>query len=135
MPLILRVARIAGFATLCAGLGVTAHADTFGGAHYERSTDTLVVTMHYRGTNPNHGFTLRWGRCRAPEADRPRASIAADVLDDQATDVEKQDYSVTARLSLADMPCRPARVTLRTAPRFFTVVWVPSAPAGSGGRR
>ena len=41
-----------------------ATADTFAAVRYDARDDTLVVTMQYRGTDPNHLFSLKWGRCK-----------------------------------------------------------------------
>ncbi len=122
-----RAARTAGLAIVAScGFAVAAHADAFGKVAYDPATDELVVTMHYRGTHPNHGFTLKWGRCRV--RDGRASTISVEVLDDHWQDAEKHDYVKTTRFSLADLACRPARVTLRTAPRYYTAVSVPAAP-------
>jgi hypothetical protein len=85
----------------------------------------LVVTMIYRGTNPNHNFSLKWGPCQTSDSgDLPGAT--AEVLDDQYEDAAEQDFTKTVRLKLTDMPCpRPASITLRTAPRFFYTLTIP----------
>ncbi len=71
---------------------------------YDRQTDRLVVTMIYRGTNPNHHFSLKWGPCQASQSGGlPGAT--AEVLDDQYDDAAEQDFTKTVRLSLAGMPC------------------------------
>jgi hypothetical protein len=100
-------------------------ADNFAKVRYEEQTDRLVVTMIYRGTNPNHKFTLKWGECQANQSGSlPGAT--AEVLDDQFDDMAQQDFTKTVRLSLAGMPCsRPASVTLRTAPRFYYTLTIP----------
>jgi hypothetical protein len=100
-------------------------ADNFAGVRYDRRTDRLIVTMIYRGTNPNHHFSLKWGPCQANQSgDLPGAT--AEVLDDQFNDAAEQDFTKTVRLSLAGMPCpRPASVSLRSAPRFFFTLTVP----------
>jgi hypothetical protein len=100
-------------------------ADNFAGVRYDRRTDRLIVTMNYRGTNPNHHFSLKWGPCQANQSgDLPGAT--AEVLDDQFNDAAEQDFTKTVRLSLAGMPCpRPASVSLRSAPRFFFTLTVP----------
>jgi hypothetical protein len=113
---------LAGVATL---LSPEAKADNFAKVRYDRQTDRLVVTMVYRGTNPNHHFSLKWGPCQANQSgDLPGAT--AEVLDDQFSDAAEQDFTKTVRLSLAGMPCpRPASVSLRTAPRFFYTLTIP----------
>jgi len=32
----------------------------------------------------------------------------------------------TTRFSLADLPCRPVKLTLRTAPRFYVTLQIPA---------
>lgn len=113
---------IAAAATL---ISLAARADNFANIRYSQQTDRLVVTMLYRGTNPNHNFSLKWGPCQASQSGGlPGAT--AEVLDDQYDDAAEQDFSKTVRFSLAGMPCpRPASVTLRTAPRFFYTLTIP----------
>jgi hypothetical protein len=106
-------------------LSPAARADNFGGVRYDRQRDQLVVTMIYRGTNPNHKFSLKWGECEANQTgDLP--GVTGEILDDQFIDPEEQDFRKTVRFSLAGLPCpRPASVTLRTAPRFFYTLTIP----------
>jgi hypothetical protein len=112
-------------AVAAAFFALAAHADNFGGVRYDRQRDQLVVTMLYRGTNPNHKFSLKWGECETKQAgDLP--GVTAEILDDQFIDPEEQDFRKTVRFSLAGLPCpRPASVTLRTAPRFFYTLTIP----------
>jgi hypothetical protein len=100
-------------------------ADNFAKVRYDRQTDRLVITMIYRGTNPNHNFSLKWGDCQANQSGNlPGAT--AEVLDDQYDDTAQQEFTKTVRLSLSGMPCpRPASVSLRTAPRFFYTLTIP----------
>lgn len=53
-------------------------------------------------------------------------AMAADVLDSQWQDEHFRPYEKTVRFSLAGIPCRPAKVTLRTAPRFIYTVLIPA---------
>lgn len=114
---------IAAAATL---ISLAAEADNFGNVRYDKQTDRLVVTMLYRGTNPNHHFSVKWGPCRANQSGGlPGAN--AQVLDDQFDDAAEQEFSKVVRFSLAGMPCqRPASVTLSTAPRFFYTLTIPN---------
>jgi hypothetical protein len=101
-----------------------ARADTFGNVYYDQTTDELVVTMAYRGTNPGHHFSLKWGECQTDESNMP--TVTAEVLDDQWKDVEREAYETTTRFSLSRLPCaRPLSVTLRTAPRFYYTITIP----------
>ena len=100
-------------------------ADNFARVRYDRSTDRLIVTMAYGGTNPNHHFSLKWGECQANQSGN-LPGVTAEVLDDQYDDVAEQEFTKTVRFKLAGMPCpRPASVTLRTAPRFFYTLTIP----------
>ena len=104
----------------------SACADNFGRVRYDKQTDRLVVTMIYRGSNPNHTFSLKWGECQSNQSGG-RPGVTVEVLDDQSDDQAQQDYKKTVRFSLAGLPCpRPAAVTLRTAPRFFHTLTIPS---------
>jgi len=103
-------------------------ADNFGAVRYDPARDQLVVTMVYRGTNPDHVFSLQWGQCnQRPGESRPEVSV--EILDSQWQDVARQNFKKTTRFDLSDIPCRPAKVTIRSAPRFFYTV---SIPAKSG---
>lgn len=104
-------------------LSAPARADNFAEVHYSARKDQLVVTIAYRGTNPDHTFSLKWGPCQELDGGR---EISAEVLDSQWQDVEQSDFRKTTRFSLANIPCRPAQVTLRSAPRFFTTLQIPA---------
>jgi len=105
---------------------VPVQADNFSRVYYDAATDQLVVTMRYSGTNPDHTFSLQWGQCKPPQGtDLPE--VAVDVLDSQARDAARQDFKTTTRFNLANLPCRPAKLTLRTAPRFYFTLVIPAA--------
>jgi hypothetical protein len=104
---------------------LNARADNFGRVRYDRQSDRLIVTMIYRGTNPNHNFSLKWGECQADQSGS-LPGVTVEVLDDQFADAAQQDYKKTVRFSLEGMPCpRPVAITLKTAPRFFYTLTVP----------
>jgi len=102
-----------------------ARAATFTNAYYDASTSEIVVTMLYSGTNPDHQFTVQWGTCRPLGSGGDQFQIAGDVQDSQWDDTAKTTYTKTVRLSVANLNCHPATVTLRTAPRFETTVQIP----------
>jgi hypothetical protein len=103
-------------------------ADNFVNVRYDGQTDELVVTMAYRGTNADHTFSLHWGQCRDSEQGKP-TEIVAEVLDDQWKDEARHSFKKTTRFGLAQLHCRPAKVTLRTAPRFYYTLLIPNASA------
>jgi hypothetical protein len=103
----------------------TAQADNFYKVYYDAGKDDLVVSITYRGTNPDHTFSLKWGRCKNSQGGVLH-EIAGDVLDSQWQDDAQSDFKKTVRFSLADFRCRPATVTLRTAPRFLYTLLIPA---------
>jgi hypothetical protein len=103
-----------------------ARADNFKSARYDAQRDQLVVQMVYRGTHPDHTFHLSWSRCRPLDQQPGMWQVAVDVLDDQWNDAATTEYSRTLRFDLSNQPCRPARVTLRTAPRFYYTLTIPA---------
>ena len=105
-----------------------AAADNFANVYYDAKTDELVVTMRYRGTNPDHTFSLQWGECQTP-ADAGTSEIVGQVNDSQARDAARQDFKTTTRFGLDDLTCRPVKVTLRTAPRFYYTLQIPARTA------
>jgi hypothetical protein len=116
--------RVAGASALLL-LAASAEGDDFGKIYYDSKTDEIVVTMLYRGSNPNHHFTLRWGECQ-PNQSGGLPGVTVEVLDDQFDDRALKDYRTAKRFSLANLPCtRPTSVTLRTAPRFFYTLTIP----------
>ncbi len=115
-------------AWLCVSAGAlfdVAHGDTFSKVYYDARSDELVVTMVYRGTNPDHTFSLKWGACQTL-ANAGEPEIVAEVLDSQWQDVASQPFKKTTRFGLADLPCRPVKLTLRTAPRFYVTLQIPA---------
>ena len=125
-----RSSKLAPAAALAFIMFVRPHAgqaDNFQTVYYDPATDELVIVVLYRGTNPDHQFTLKWGPC----IDRGgnRREIVAELLDHQFQDASRTDYKKTVRMSLAGMDCRPATVTLRTAPRFDYTLPVPERRA------
>lgn len=106
-------------------LGTTVHADNFAKVYYDAGQDQIVVTMIYRGTNPDHTFSLKWGRCKQP-ADGGANEIVAEVLDSQAQDPATKNFKKTTRFPLSDLSCRPVKLTLRTAPRFYYTLPIPA---------
>jgi len=123
------MARLTGAACLwslsAAVLLDVAHGDTFSKVFLDAAHDELVVTMAYRGTNPDHTFSLTWGPCQTSD-DASEPEIDAEVLDSQWNDVASQPFQKTTRFSLADIPCRPVKLTLRTAPRFYVTLHIPA---------
>jgi hypothetical protein len=116
-----RGATLAAVSALCCG---SIRADNFADVRYDSQAQELEVTMAYRGTNPDHSFSLAWGKCEEPGPDGVH-NIVAEVLDDQWDDKAEQEFKKTTRFSLADFSCRPAVLTLRTAPRYYLVLRIP----------
>jgi hypothetical protein len=126
--------RYAGSAlSILLGSGMLANggrADNFANVYYDARKDELVVTLYYRGTNPDHTFTLKWGRCKQA-ADGSGQTIVAEVLDSQWQDAATDSFKKTTRFSLEKLGCRPVKLTLRTAPRFYYSLPIPARTASA----
>jgi|SRR5215469_5786042 len=104
-------------------------AASFGPVRYDPSGDELVVTMIYDGTNADHHFSIQWGPCRKVDQDhQAHQIIEASILDDQWNDAATKTYTQIVRVPLATLACRPATVTLRTAPDFYESLDIPARP-------
>jgi hypothetical protein len=112
-------------AGLCLVAATAAYADTFFTAYYDPQGNDIVVTMTYRGSNPDHQFSLQWGTCRPAGSEGTDHQVVAEVLDSQWNDNAQQSYTKTVRFSLANVACRPATVILKTAPHFEYTMRVP----------
>lgn len=103
-------------------------AEDFGPVHYDPKSDQLIVTMIYDGTNPNHHFSIQWGRCRTlvDQLHEPAHKIIdVGVLDDQGNDAAMKSYTKIVRVPLAGLSCRPATVTLWAPPNSSTSIDIP----------
>lgn len=103
-------------------------ADTFGPVHYDPKSDQIIVTVIYDGTNPNHHFSIQWGRCRKlhDQLHGPaRKIINVGILDEQGNDAAKKRYTKIVTVPLSGLSCRPATVTLWTPPNQYTSIAIP----------
>jgi hypothetical protein len=103
-------------------------AANFLSAFYDARTDELVVTLSYRGTNPDHEFTVAWGDCHGEDG---MNEIAGRIIDSQWNDRALESFTKAVRFDLAQLRCRPARITLVTAPNFRIGVTIPAAAGNS----
>ena len=105
-------------------------AASFGTVRYDPNGDQLIVTMIYDGSNPNHHFSIQWGPCRKLDQpdQRGHQTIDLSVLDEQWNDAAMTTYTEIVKVPLATLSCRPATVTLRTAPDFITSLAIPARP-------
>lgn len=92
---------------------------------YDPDKDQLVLTIAYRGTNPDHQFNVQWDACK--KLDEERMQILGLLVDNQPDDLARQEFTKPMRIDLRDFGCRPAKVTIRTSAGFFTSVDVPAA--------
>ena len=98
-------------------------------AHYDPETDEIVARIAYRGTNPDHEFSLRWDGCKPLQNASVPYQIGAQVIDSQWDDRAQQDFNKTVRFALKSLTCRPARVSLHSAAGFVQTLDVPESPA------
>jgi hypothetical protein len=108
-----------------------ASAASFLDATYERTSDELVVRIAYRGTHPDHQFSLQWDECEEAAANGSY-QISARVIDSHWNDRARRDFERVVRFALNDLQCRPATVTLFIEPNFRISVEVPAF--GGAGR-
>lgn len=113
---------IALVASICLAANILA-------ARYDPETDEIVAQVAYRGTNPDHEFSLRWGECKPLQNASVPNQIGAQIIDSQWDDRARQDFKKEVRFSLTSVSCRPARVSLHSAPGFVQTLDVPAAPA------
>jgi hypothetical protein len=117
------------YASIVASLSVLAatalYAAAFSSVAYDPKTDELIVTMSYQGTNPDHHFSVQWGDCQTVGDGGSGHQIVGVVLDSQWNDDAVGAFTKTVRFSVAGLNCRPATVTLRSAPRFEYTLQIP----------
>jgi hypothetical protein len=116
------------FAVAMTTVAAAVGAEDFGPVRYDPQGDQLIVTVLYDGTNPNHHFSVHWGRCRKHVEqvhEPPRKIIEVDIIDDQGNDAAVKSYTKTVKVPLAGLTCRPATVTLWTQPNSTTDIDIP----------
>jgi hypothetical protein len=106
-------------------IGSATCADDFQTISYDAATDELVIVVNYSGTNPDHQFTMDWGACQTK--DDNQRELFGELIDQQGRDAAHQELRKTVRISLAGVDCRPAKLTVRTAPRFLATVSIPAS--------
>lgn len=109
-------------------VSVPVMADAFGSVHYDAKGDQLLVTLLYDGTNPDHHFSIQWGRCRKviDQLHEPAHQvIELSILDGEGNDAAIRSYTKIVRVPLAGLSCRPATVTLWTPPNSHTSLAIP----------
>jgi hypothetical protein len=119
-------ATLAAFAV--AMTATVATAEDFGPVQYDAQDDQLIVTMKYDGTNPNHHFSFQWGQCRkvTDQLHEPAHQVIdVDIIDDDGSDAATTSYTEIVKIPLAGLSCRPATVTLWTAPNSSTSIDIP----------
>jgi hypothetical protein len=121
-----RTGRFAGIVAPLSVLAATAlYAAAFSSVAYDPKTDELIVAMSYQGTNPDHQFSVQWGDCQTSGDGGDTHQIVGVVVDSQWNDDALRAFTKTVRFSLAAVKCRPATVTLRSAPRFEYTLQIP----------
>ena len=101
-------------------------ADNFADVHYDATSDELVVTMRYSGTNPDHNFSVQWGACGDAGDNSGVQRVDATIEDDQWRDAARELFSKTIHVSLGQLACRPAVLTIHTAPHFYYTLNIPA---------
>jgi hypothetical protein len=96
---------------------------------YDDKLDQLVIVIAYRGSHPDHRFTLNWDECRDYGFNDAEHQITAGLTDSDPDDRAEKEFRRTLKVPLSSLECRPAKVTVRTSANFFRSVIVPARPA------
>ena len=100
---------LAGTASGMLSTGV--QADNFAKVYYSARKDQLVVTIAYRGTNPDHAFSLKWGQCQ--ELDGGGREVAAEVLiANGRTSAERFQKNYTVQFGRYSLPSSERHVEI-----------------------
>ncbi len=102
-----------------------APATNFTSVVYDEKLDVLVIKIAYRGTNADHHFSIQWDECR--RLNDEQSQISGLLVDSDPMDRAMQEFSEVLEIDMATYPCRPAKVTVRTATGFNRSVDVPKA--------
>jgi hypothetical protein len=90
----------------------------------DTATDEVVIDVAYRGTNPNHQFSLLWSDCRDFPFEGASYQVEARLADTQAEDRALEEFKQTLRFTLSSLKCRPAKLTVSTAAGFHQTIVV-----------
>jgi len=91
---------------------------------YDPVKDRLVLTIAYRGTNPDHKFEVQWQQCS--RLDDRRMQILGLLVDNQPNDLARKEFSAPLHIDLQDFTCRPAKMTIRTSTGLFNSIDIPA---------
>lgn len=100
-------------------------ATTVTGLSYDAAKNQLVMTIAYRGTNPDHEFNVQWDACK--KLDDERMQILGLLVDSQPNDRALQEFTKPLRIDLRNFTCRPSKVTIKTSAGFFASVDIPAS--------
>jgi hypothetical protein len=103
-----------------------AHAVNVLSMSYESNTDELLLKVAYRGTHDKHTFSLAWDECHDYAFAGAKYQLMANLVDSEPNDKAEREFTQDLRFSLAGIECRPAKVTIRTAPGFNRTIVVPA---------
>ena len=101
-----------------------AAAANFTSLTYDEKADKLIIAIAYRGTHENHAFSIQWGECR--QLDDGRQETYGLLVDSDPMDLARQDFFKVLKIDMMSFPCRPARITLRTAEGFRRSIDLPA---------
>lgn len=100
-----------------------ASATNFTSVVYDEKLDKLIVKIAYRGTHGDHQFSIQWGECRRLDDDR--FQTYGLLVDSEPMDLARQEFSKVLEIGMISFPCRPAKITVRTAAGFNRSIEIP----------
>lgn len=91
-------------------------------AQYNQAQDSLRLELAYSGGEKQHQFSLLWDECQVAG---DHNQIAARLIDAGGDDTGDQEIFETIEISLSDLNCRPAWLTIRSGLFSHKTLWVP----------
>lgn len=113
-------------AGILAAFAATANATNLLALSHDADTDEIVLKVAYRGSHGQHPFSLDWGECNDNAFEGPPHQIGAQLIDSQYDDSGPTEFTQTVRFSIADLKCRPAKLTIRTSTGAYRTITVPA---------
>jgi hypothetical protein len=124
----MRIKRVAGVIAIAimGTCAATANATNLLELTHDAETDALVLKVAYRGSHDNHPFSLEWGECKDYAFGTPH-QIGAQLVDRDFDDSGPTEFKQTLKFSIADLKCRPSKLTIRTSTGVYRTILVPEA--------
>jgi len=105
--------------------GLQASAMAILSAHYEVSTDSLVLEVAYSGSHGNHPFSLIYDVCKPLSNGAAPNQIATRLIDAHYNEVGSLEFKEVVSFDLSQMNCRPSVFTVRSGRTSHRTLLIP----------